>query len=124
MTKKETLIAIKADIEAAKVENLAEKVEFIDGQIAQIDAKAEKAKERAAAKKAEGDELRETIYNLLTSEPKTIPEIVAEVADESISDAKVRARLSQLFQLERISKEKVKTESGEKMGYYIPTIEE
>ena len=120
MTKKEILNAIRADLEAAKVTDLSEKVEFIEAQIAQIDAKAEKARERAAIKKAEGDELRETIFNLLTSEPKTIPEIVDAIADEAVTDAKVRARLSQLFQLERISKEKIKTESGEKMGYFVP----
>ena len=123
MTKKEIFVTIKEDLIAAQVADLTEKVEFIDAQIAQIDAKAEKAKARAAEKKAAGDELRETIFGLLTSEPKTIPQIVEELDDETVSEAKVRARLSQLAQLERIAKEKVKTESGDKMGYFVPSAE-
>lgn len=120
MTKKEILVALKADITAANVADMTEKVEFIDSQIAQIEAKAEKAREKAAEKRAAGDELRETIFGLLSAEPKTIPEITAELGDEEVTEAKVRARLSQLFQLDRIAKEKIKTESGEKMGYFVP----
>lgn len=121
MTKRELFTSIKTDLMAAQ-ENVAdfnEKVAFIDDQIAQIDSKAEKARARAAEKRAIGDELRETIYGLLTSEPQTIPAITAQIEDETVSEAKVRARLSQLVQAERVAKEKVKTEAGEKMGYFI-----
>lgn len=120
MTKKEILLALKADITAAQVADMVEKVEFIDSQIAQIEAKAEKAREKAAEKRAAGDELRETVFNTLSAEPKTIPEIVAILDNEEITEAKVRARLSQLFQADRIAKEKIKTEAGEKMGYFVP----
>ena len=122
MTKREMLIAIKNDLVANSdaITDCAEKVEFLEAQIAQLDAKATKAKERAAEKKAVGDELREAIYNTLTSEPMTIPEIASTFDDETVTEARVRARLSQLVQADRIAKEKVKTESGEKMGYFIP----
>ena len=121
MTKREMLIAIKNDLVANSdaITDCAEKVEFLEAQIAQLDAKATKAKERAAEKKAVGDELREAIYNTLTSEPMTIPEIASTFDDETVTEARVRARLSQLVQADRIAKEKVKTESGEKMGYFI-----
>ena len=122
MTKREMLIAIKNDLVANSdaITDCTEKVEFLETQIAQLDAKATKAKERAAEKKAIGDELREAIYNVLTSEPTTIPEIASNFDDETVTEAKIRARLSQLVQADRVAKEKVKTESGEKMGYFIP----
>lgn len=122
MTKKELFLSIKEDLVATggNVADYEEKIAFIDEQVKQIDTKADKARERAANKKAEGDALREAIYNTLTSEPKTIPAICAELGDEEITEAKVRARLSQLVSLDRVEKEKVKVDGGEKMGYFIP----
>ena len=99
----------------------AEEIAFIETQIAALDRKAEKARERAAAKKAEGDELREKIYEVLSTETMTIPQIIAAVGIEDLTPAKVTARLRQLVELEKVAKEKVKTETGDKMGYYIPT---
>ena len=117
-TKREWLNEIKAELTDEG------QIGFINEQLAQLDSKAEKARIRAAAKREAGDELRERIFNVLTDEPKTIPAIVAELNDEEISEAKARARLSQLVQLERVAKEKVKTDSGEKMGYFVaPTVD-
>ena len=113
-TKREYFEGIKAQLTDP------EEIAFIDDQIAQINAKAEKARIRAAAKKEAGDELREKIYDVLTNEPKTIPAIVEELNIEELTEGKARARLSQLVQLERVAKEKVKVDEGEKMGYYIP----
>lgn len=117
-TKREWLNEIKAELTDEG------QIGFINEQLAQLDNKAEKARIRAAAKREAGDELRERIFNVLTDEPKTIPAIVAELNDEEISEAKARARLSQLVQLERVAKEKVKTDSGEKMGYFVPSVDE
>ena len=114
MTQREMYESIKTKLTDA------EEIAFIDEKIAQIDAKAAKAKVRAAAKKEEGDALRETVFSMLTGAPKTIPQICEEINDEAITEAKIRARLSQLVQLERVAKEKIKTDAGEKMGYYIP----
>ena len=98
----------------------AEEIAFIDTQIAALDRKAAKAKERAAAKKAEGDELRETIFNVLTEEPQTIAQIIAAVGIEDLTPAKVTSRLGQLVALEKVAKEKVKNENGdERMAYYL-----
>ena len=61
MTKAMWFEEIKAVVEASDAEQKAEMVEFIDAEMARLAAKAEKAKERAAAKKVEGDELREVV---------------------------------------------------------------
>ena len=98
----------------------AEEVAFIETQIAALDRKAAKAKERAAQRKAEGDELREAIYKVLTTEPKTIAQIIAAVGDEELTAAKVSSRLGQLVSLEKVAREKVKLESGdERMAYRL-----
>ena len=66
MTKAMRFEQVKAVIEASDVEQKDEMIEFIDAQIAVLAAKAEKAKERAAARKAEGDELRAVVKACLT----------------------------------------------------------
>ena len=53
MTKKDYFNAIKEIIEGTDSEIKGELIYFIESQIASIDNKAEKAKERAAAKKAD-----------------------------------------------------------------------
>ena len=49
--------------------------EFIDNEIAALDNKSAKAKERAAAKKTERDELCDVVLSVLTAEPQTRDEI-------------------------------------------------
>ena len=97
-----------------------EEIAFIETQIAALDRKAAKAKERAALKKAEGDELRETIFNVLTKEPQTIAQIIAAVGNEDLTPAKVSSRLKQLVDLEKVTREKVKNENGDdRMAYCL-----
>lgn len=117
MTQKEWFNQIKGKLTDA------EEIAFIDAQIAKLDAKAAKAKERANEKRAAGDQLRERIHNLLTNEPKTIPMVLAELDDEDLTEAKVRARLSQLVEFGMAEKTKVKVDSSEKMAYFIPSPE-
>ena len=50
----------ETNIEPAKI------IEFCENEIALLDKKADKAKERAAAKKAEVDELMEKVYAVLS----------------------------------------------------------
>ena len=85
-------------------------VAFCEKEIAAIDAKAEKAKERAAAKRAEGDALREAVQAVLTSEFQTIDEITEKVEGEEVTKAKVTARLTQLVKAEIAEKTDVKNE--------------
>ena len=95
MTKREMfaeVITLAEDAERADI------VAFCEKEIASLDAKAAKAKERAAAKKAEADTLKDLIVDTLTDEFATIADITAKVA-ESDADAtvgKVTSRLTKL----------------------------
>lgn len=90
-------------------------VAFCEKEIAAIDAKAEKAKERAAAKRAEGDALREAVQAVLTNEFQTIDEITGKVEGEEVTKAKVTARLTQLVKAEIAEKTDVKNEETGKI---------
>ena len=111
----EMLKDIVAATDTADKDNL---LAFIDTNIAQLDAKAAKAKEKAAEKKVEGDELREKIAACLTSEPKDIATILDEIGDEELTRAKVTARLAQLINLGTATKEVTKTADGKKATVY------
>lgn len=111
----EMLKDIVAATDTADKDNL---LAFIDTNIAQLDAKAAKAKEKAAEKKVEGDELREKIAACLTTEPKDIATILDEVGDEELTRAKVTARLAQLINLGTATKEVIKTADGKKATVY------
>lgn len=118
MTKKDWFEVIKGIVEASDNENVAGAVEFIDKQMELLAAKAEKAKERAAKTKAEGDEMRAAVQAVLTEELQTIDEITAQVEGEEITKAKVTARLTQLVKAEVATKDTVKTEDGRKVTAY------
>ena len=101
-------------------------VEFCQNQIADLDKKAAKAKERAAAKKAESDELTDLVYSVLTDEYQTIADITVIVAETvpDVSASKVTARLTKLFNAGSIEKEQVSVEDSEGkkrkcMGYRL-----
>lgn len=100
--------------EDVEIENEAF-VEFCQDQIADLDKKAAKAKERAAAKKAEGDELTDLVQSVLTDEYQTIADITVVVAETvpDISASKVTARLTKLFNAGAIEKEQISVEDSE-----------
>lgn len=119
VTKKEWYAEIKKIVEAAEgVENKDEVIAFIDKQVQLLDAKAAKAQENAAKKKAEGDELREAVYAVLTTELQNIDQITAQIEGEDVTKAKVTARLTQLVKAEMAVKDSVKTEDGRKVTAY------
>lgn len=93
-------------------------IDFIDSQIEQIQAKAEKSKERAAAKKAEGDELRKTVQSLLTDEYQSIDDIFTQIDDEDVTRSKITARLTQLVKAGIVEKDSRKSEEGKKQMVY------
>lgn len=74
----------------------SEVIEFAKHEIELLDKKASRAKEKAKEKSAASDAITDLIKDLLTDEPKTITEIVNELDDESITNAKVSYRLSKL----------------------------
>lgn len=118
MTKAMWFEEIKAVVEASDYERKDEAVEFIDKQLELIASKAEKARERAAKTKAEGDELREAVRAVLTDEFQTIDDIVAQVAEEGVTKAKVTARLTQLVKAEMAEKDQIKADDGRKVMAY------
>ena len=118
MTKAMWFEEIKAVVEASDYERKDEAVEFIDKQLELIASKAEKARERAAKTKAEGDELREAVRAVLTDEFQTIDDIVAQVAEEGVTKAKVTARLTQLVKAEIAEKDQIKADDGRKVMAY------
>ena len=102
--------------------SIDEAVEFIDKQIEQLEAKAAKAKDRAAAKRADGDALRETVFQCVDAKPKTIDEITADVINiaedaSDITKAKVTARLTQLVKNGSVVKEQTKIGTRKIMTY-------
>ena len=101
ITKREMYEAIKETFETGSCKFDATVVmEFCDKEIAALDAKAAKAKERAAAKKAEADVLMTQVEEALTGEFQTIADIAAAVAEVN-ADAtvsKVTYRLSKLVE--------------------------
>lgn len=118
ITKREYFEMLKEIVNESNSENKGELIYFIESQIASIETKAAKAKERAAAKKAMGDELRETVKSILTNEFQTADEITAKVDVEDISKNKVIARLTQLVNLGEVEKTDVKDESGKTRKAY------
>ena len=118
ITKVDMFNAIADFIADTDWERKDEAIEFIEKQIDQLKAKAEKAKSRAEEKKIEGDELREAVANALTNEPQTIDAITTTVAEIfDVTKAKVTARLTQLGKLGEATKEQVKIDSRKIMVY-------
>lgn len=118
MTKKDYFEELKNIVEGTDSEIKGELIYFIENQIASIDTKAAKAKERAEAKKAEGDALREAVKSVLTTELQTADEIFAQLDGEDLTIAKVRARLTQLVNLGAAEKADVKTEDNKTKKAY------
>jgi hypothetical protein len=116
MTKKE-MYALIAEL----CSDNADVVAFCDGEIAKLDAKAAKAKERAAEKRAAGDELYADVVATLTSEPQTANAIYEGhfASFEDLSVAKIRARLSQAVKNGVAVKETVKIDGKAKVVYSI-----
>lgn len=118
ITKRDYYEMLKEIVTNSNVEGASELVEFIDKQVALIDTKAEKAKARNAEKKANGDELRDAVQEILTDEFQTIDAIVAQIEGEEITKAKVTARLTSLVNNGIAEKADVKDDEGRKLKAY------
>ena len=87
---------------------------FAENEIALLDKKAVKAKERAAQKRAEGDELTDAVRAAMSTETfEPIAEIAARIEGEDVTVAKVTYRLTQW----------VKNGEAEKQELTIPGAE-
>ena len=119
MTNFEILQAMATYFEGADVEWHEEATEFCTKQMAAITRKNEKARERSAAKRAAGDELRGRIEEALGEEPMTVSEIMDALGDEDLTPSKVVARLTQLVKAEKAAKEQVNRDGRKLMAYHI-----
>ena len=111
VTKKEMFATIKE-----MLADKAEIVEFCDKEIAALEKKAEKAKERAAKKKAEGDELKTFVAGILTDEFRTAADIAEDVVAagfEDVTAAKVIYRLNALVKDGAAEKTDIQIETSE-----------
>ena len=118
MTKKDYYEMLKTTVEGIEVENKEDLLTFIDRELELIENKSIKAKERAAEKRAEGDELRATVKSILTTENQTIDEIFGQIEGEDLTRAKIVARLTQLVKTGEAKKEEVKSEDGKRIMVY------
>ena len=93
----------------------ADVIAFCEKEIAALDSKAVKAKERAAAKKAEADVLLDQVKAVLTADFQPIADIAAAVAEVNpdATVAKVTNRLTKL----------VGAEVAEKTDLTIPGVD-
>ena len=114
ITKKEYYAMLKdivrGDSNSKMTNSQYELIKFIDKQIETIETKAEKAKEKAAEKKANGDELREVVQSVLTDEYQTIDSIVSQIEGEDITKAKITARLTSLVKAGLATKSDLRNE--------------
>lgn len=118
VTKKDWYTQIRAVVEASDNEQKEGILGFIDHEVELLEAKAAKAAERAASKKADGDELRNAVQAVLTDELQTIDAITAQIEGEDITKAKVTVRLTQLVKAGIATKDMVKTEDSRKVTAY------
>ena len=110
VTKRERYESIKALVEAVgAVEGIDTDgiVAFCDKEIAALDTRAEKAKERAAEKRAEGDELQAAVLAALTDEPASRQEVTDRIEGEDVTLAKVGYRLTALVKQRIAVKEEI-----------------
>lgn len=110
MSKREILAIIKASAQAGAWQEgvtVEEICEFCDKEIAALDRKAAKAKEKAAEKRAKGDEMTAALKAALTDELTVIADIVAKVDFPDVTAQKASVRLNQLFKNGEAVKEEI-----------------
>lgn len=117
MTKKEMFAFI-----ASKMADNTDVVEFCDNEIALLEKKAAKAKEAAAKKRAEGDELSDAVFAALSTEGfEPIATIAARIDGPDVTVSKVTYRLTQLVKNGKAEKSEITVEGDGKarkiMGY-------
>ncbi len=89
---------------------------FAENELSLMAKKAEKAKERAAEKKAEGDALREVVQSVLTTDYQTIADVTTQIEGEDVTVGKVTRRLSELVRDGLAEKAKVSVKYTDEDG--------
>ena len=101
-------------------------VAYCENELALISKKNEKARARAAEKRAIGDELQADVLAAITDAPQTRDDILAAVVEatgnEELTVGKIQSKLNNLVEAGQIAKCKVKTEDGKtKTAYTVAT---
>ena len=114
LTKRSVYEALLKMVETGTLEITEDELKtFCENEIALLDKKAEKAKERAATKRAEGDALTDAVRNALTGEFEPIADIAARIEGEDVTVAKVQYRLGQLVKAGEAEKEQITVPGSE-----------
>jgi hypothetical protein len=119
ITKKTQLNALIALIAAAQIAGVDGDFDFegltayCTNEIGLLDKKAAKAKENAAAKKAEKDELCLAVESVLTGEFQTRQDVADQIEGEDVTVAKVGYRLTKLVELGVAEKSEVSVPGAE-----------
>lgn len=95
-------------------------LEFIDKEVAAIERRKDKARERAEKRKAKSDALTDKIYDILHYDYITVSDIMEQLEDEEdISANKVTSRLGKLVRAGKVEKERIKVseDGSRRMGY-------
>ena len=98
-------------------------VEFAKKKLAQLDKRNASAKARNERKQAENSDVIEAVFALVGTEPQTRDAIAKAYDDESMSVAKIGAKLNALVSAGRIEKTTIKVAGADgktstKVGYY------
>ena len=119
ITKRDVLTTLVKAIDAGDImldayDVSAEDVKaYAENEIALLDKRAVKAKERAEKNKTESDELTEVVYETLTDEFEPIANILSRIEGEDLSAAKIVARMRKLVEAGRAEKTELKVKPAE-----------
>ena len=111
-TKAEKYEMIKTILGGVEGDNVEMLIEFVENEQAALGRKAAKAKEKAAERKTEVDDLGNAVLAVLTAEPASREDIFNAVEFDDITIAKVGARLTRLVDLGLAVRDEVKATSA------------
>lgn len=124
VTAEENFKILRSIIENTTDKRKDEMIAFIDHNLEKIAEKREKSKERNEAKKAQGDELRQRVFDVLTTEYQTREQITMALGDPEITPAMVTPRLSQLINLGKAYKTTSRIDNTQSRVVYRRLTEE
>lgn len=125
-TKREILEALvkayadeNADAVVADEVTVADVVAYAKKTIEQLDKKNAYVAEKAAEKKAAGDELKAAVKAILTADYQSNADILDQIEGEDLTAPKVTARLTQLVKEGVAEKAQIKVGDRKVMGYRL-----
>lgn len=96
---------------------------YIDTQIEALDKRTELNAKLAERRKQEGDELRKRIKATISTNCKTIPQILEALNDPNVTSAMVISRLGQLVRAGEVRKGPLKVDGRNIMAYISTDVD-